>query len=152
MLWARSEEPDALLPRLLPDRLPLTGLRRWLPAWRGLRPGRADVTPNAVTGDAIEVTALDAPPPAAAPGATASAGDSTGGSGRCRRAPDRRTSEAARRSAAADATAVEAPPRQARPTPRRTGRGGRPPPPKSDRQIACESKGGTWADTGGRVA
>jgi hypothetical protein len=112
----------------------------------GTSPGATDVTPNAVTGGAIEVTALDSPPPAAAPAvaateATAPAEAATAAvpaTAAAEPAPvpaaDTAVADAATNEAEVAAEAVEVAP---------------PPPPKSDRQIACERKRGTWADTGG---
>jgi hypothetical protein len=114
--------------------------------------GAGDVTPNAVTGAAIEVTALDTPPPAAAEALTSAAAapqpaapptvtptpDAAPLAGStAAAAPPADPTEAATPSEPADAAAAEA----AEPVP--------PPPPKSDRQIACERKQGSWEDTGG---
>jgi hypothetical protein len=115
-------------------------------------PGPKDVTPNAVTGDAIEVTALDVPPtlaspaapvaaePAAAPDAPADAalraeadtvpGTVTG------TAPD--TSPDTEPDAVTD-TAPEAAPPPADAAPAA---------PKSDAQIACERRRGQWLAIG----
>lgn len=93
-----------------------------------------DVTPNAVVGDAIEVTALDAPPIAApAPDAALAAG--TGAI----------TQPQGADPVAADATAVPAPqPDLAAPE-----AVAKPPaPPKSEAQLACEKRRGTWSGTG----
>jgi hypothetical protein len=113
------------------------------------------MTPNAVAGDPIEVTALDAPTPAAAPVATeevAPAEEATPPAPEAEPAvavteptalPDAEatavdaavTGEAAATEAASDET--EAAP---------------PPPPKSELQIACERKRGDWvATSGGRM-
>lgn len=111
----------------------------------GTSPGATDVTPNAVTGDAIEVTALDSPPPAAAVVAQTEATAPAEAAAAAIAAPataepapepavDAAAAGAATNEAEVAAEAVEVAP---------------PPPPKSDRQIACERKRGTWADTGG---
>jgi len=113
----------------------------------GSSPGVSDVTPNAVTGDAIEVTALDPPPPAAAPvGAealTTAPADVTDTAVPATTTPEAlpisATEAAATDTVAAGEAEVAAEAVEAAP----------PPPPKSDRQIACERKRGTWADTGG---
>lgn len=126
----------SLLPRLC-LMLALAGLASGCqPA--GMATGPGDVTANAVTGDAIEVTALDVPssdmvatgalttatpqaaPPAGAPPAAS-----------VPMPPDV--------PAAVEAPAAAVDPAEALP----------PPAPKSDRQIACERKRSTWADTGG---
>jgi hypothetical protein len=116
-------------------------------------PSSGDVTPNAVTGDAIEVTALEAPP-AAAP-AVGSGGSPTPPA---QVAPAPETEPplpaadpaaepapalvpAAEAGATAEVGETEAVNEPAEVAP--------PPPPKSDRQIACERKDGSWEDTGG---
>ena len=109
--------------------------------------GAGDVTPNAVTGDTIEVTALDAPPAAssAPPASVAAAGLATPpadaaaplpgpAQGAPLPAPDSAVTGEADAPSAPEATAAEVAP---------------PPPPKSELQIACERKRGKWADTGG---
>jgi hypothetical protein len=113
----------------------------------GTSPGVSDVTPNAVTGDAIEVTALDAAPAAAVPiaaGALATAP----AEGAPSTVPETATPEPAP-VPAADATAVEAAATAEAEMVTEPVEAVPPPPPKSDRQIACERKRGTWADTGG---
>lgn len=113
----------------------------------GTSPGVSDVTPNAVTGDAIEVTALDAPSPAAAPVAAEASGPAPTEAAPIP-VPATATPEPvplpAADAAAADEVAtggVEAAAEAAEVA--------APPPRKSERQIACERKRGTWADTGG---
>ena len=88
-----------------------------------------DVTPNAVAGDAIEVTALDAPPPAA--DAAPAVAEAT--------AP-----------AQAAPVAADVPPAEpvAEPAPQPDLSDPIPEPEKSDQQRACEKKGGKWAKTG----
>lgn len=112
-----------------------------------------DVTPNAVTGGVIEVTALDAPPAAApAPSATGTAAEIAVAEPAVAAAPEgaaplpeaeplvagaeplAEPAEASAEAAAPEAAEAEVAP---------------PPPPKSERQIACERKRGTWEDTGG---
>jgi hypothetical protein len=109
--------------------------------------GPADVTPNAVAGDAIEVTALDAAPAVAsgAAGGALAAGSAQGSGVQPAPAvapteavpetslPTEAEAAAAEGSAVAEAAAEAAPP----------------PPPKSELQIACERKRGTWAATDG---
>jgi hypothetical protein len=91
-----------------------------------------EVTPNAVAGDAIEVTALDdglppaqgsaAPPPEAAPAAG--------------------TQET--EPATEDAEAVP----EAEPAPQPDLAEEVPPTPKSEQQVACERRGGQWSRAG----
>jgi hypothetical protein len=131
----------SLLPRLC-LLLALTGLASGCqptPAAQG--PG--DVTANAVTGDPIEVTALDAPAPPSA-SATAAALSS---------APPQGTAPPAGPEVAADEPA----PIPASDDAAETGDEAQavaeeevvpPPEPKSPEQIACERKRGSWADTG----
>lgn len=146
-----------LLPRLCLI-LALTGLVS------GCQPGQTgpavdDVTPNAVTGDAIEVTALDATPlpstPVPSEGvATASALDTApqdqpgAGVGADMPAPVAAADDAvpaeaveaeAGQAEAGQAEAGQAEPAEVAP----------PPPPKSERQIACERKRGSWEESGG---
>jgi hypothetical protein len=94
----------------------------------------ADVTPNAVVGDPIEVTALDAPPgdgAATVPPAAEPAGTETA-------APQ------AAPTPAADPQPVEATPEPApKPDLAET-----PVTPKSEQQLACEKKKGRWAKIG----
>lgn len=84
-----------------------------------------DVTPNAITGDAIEVTALDAAPAEALPTAD----------------PSRPPSPAPSTEAALEA----APPAEAVPD-------AAPPPPKSADQLACEKRKGAWRAVGRTAA
>jgi hypothetical protein len=138
------------MPRLIPLLLAMAvtllvaGCQLALPGG-GAAAGDDGVTPNAVAGDPIEVTALDAPP--AAPGADAAvsdvpvqdaalaaAGDSTAqpqGADPAQPAPDGAPNPAPVPETAAEAAATEPPP-----------------PQKSERQLACEKDGGTWAGTG----
>lgn len=101
----------------------------------GLAGPDGDVTPNAVTGDEIEVTALDAP-----------AGDGS--------APPDATSPPA----APDTAAPQAEPAEDGPASEVTEAAAEPEPqaelaappvtPKSDQQLACEKKGGKWFKVG----
>ena len=118
-------------------------------------PGSGDVTPNAVTGDAIEVTALDAPAPA---GASATRPIKAGEQpGTLAQVPDPGTVTSEPPLPASDpgqasepgTTAAEALPTEATEAAAEPVEAAPPPPPKSDRQIACERKRGRWADTGG---
>lgn len=95
----------------------------------------ADVTPNAVVGDPIEVTALDAPPgEAIAAGAAATAE----GAGTETAAPQAAPTAAAE-PAPAEAAADPAPQPDLAQTPVT---------PKSEQQLACEKKKGRWARVG----
>ena len=90
--------------------------------------GPDDVTPNAVAGDAIEVTALDSPP--AAPPAEAAGTE----------AAQVQTAPAPAKAEATEPATVPAPqPDLAAEVPE---------PPKSEQQIACERKKGRWSSTG----
>ena len=93
----------------------------------------AGVTANAVAGDPIEVTALDAPTaPADAAAAKPASGDTA--------AP-----QAAPTDVAADAEAVEAAPAEPAPQPDLAET---PVTPKSEQQLACEKKGSKWFKIG----
>jgi hypothetical protein len=101
--------------------------------------GDAGVTPDAVTGGAIEVTELDALPgdaanPAAVPAGTEPAGTATA-------APQ------AAPPAGADAVAPAVAPDLAEPAPK-ADLAEVPEPPKSDAQRACERKRGAWSKIG----
>lgn len=91
--------------------------------------GPQDVTPNAVAGDPIEVTALDAPPAAAPAAAPAPAAD-----------------EGAAKVQTAAPEAAPAPAADPAPQPDLTA--APPEPPKSELQLACEKKKGRWSATG----
>jgi hypothetical protein len=116
----------------------------------GQGPAGADVTPNAVTGGEIEVTALDAAP-AAAPAEAAALPDTTAASAA---APEPAAAEGAVPSG------WEAPSAEAEATPGDTDDAAAeaveepaaapevPPEEKSDQQIACERKKGTWSLAG----
>ncbi|AZL60246.1 hypothetical protein EI545_16305 [Tabrizicola piscis] len=138
------------MPRLIPLLLALVvtalvaGCQLALPG--GGAAGDDSVTPNAVAGDPIEVTALDAPP--AAPGVEAAVSD----------APVQDAALAAEGESTAQAQgadpvqpapdpAPEATPEPA-PVPEAAATEPPPPPQKSERQLACEKDGGTWAGTG----
>lgn len=102
--------------------------------------GGDGVTPNAVAGDAIEVTTLDAPLPADPMGETAAPPPAAAGT----QAPMQPEAPPA-----ADPT----PPADPAPVPAAaegSAEAAEAPPPelKSERQIACEREGGTWARTG----
>lgn len=90
-----------------------------------------DAPATVITGEAIEVTALDAPSAGAATSPETAA-------------PEAKPSEAAAPEAppaappAAEAPATEPPAAETAP----------PPPPKPPQQIACEKKGGQWATAG----
>lgn len=96
------------------------------------------VTPNAVTGGEIEVTALDALP--ADPGATSTAADAAPG-------PD---DGAMAQSAAPEALAEPAVEPSPEPAPQPDLTDAVPKVVKSDLQLACEKKKGTWSSAGGK--
>jgi hypothetical protein len=112
-------------------------------------PGSGDVTPNAVAGDAIVVTALDAPPLVAAEAAAE-------GLAPAPEAPPPAPEDGppvpvspAAAGPAPDVTPAEAPASGAAEVAPAEAEAAPPPPPKSERQIVCERKRGTWEDTGG---
>jgi hypothetical protein len=139
-----------LLPRLC-LLLALLGLvPACLPGSPGQRPD--DVTPNAVAGDAIEVTALDAPVTAPAPasaGALPDAPQQGAAPAPAAGAPVPAPLPNAEDAAAGDAAAGDETEAAAAPTDEPPAEALPAPDPKSERQIACERKRGTWADTGG---
>lgn len=90
-----------------------------------------DVTANAITGDAIETVALDTPPAAATPSPS--------------ELPAAEGTPAAAQPSPVPPEAAEATPA---PTPDLAAEDAVPATPKSERQKACEKKGGTWAGTG----
>ena len=115
--------------------------------------GGAGVTANAVTGDAIEVTALDAPPAGAAappPVALAAAGAQAAPppagekpeDGVPAPIPESTTATATGQDVAAEAPALAAAPAPADAVPVVV------PDPKSDKQLACEGKKGQWVRVG----
>lgn len=97
------------------------------------------VTPNAVTGGAIEVTALDALP--ADPGATPATAEAVPG-------PDDGTKA---QSAAPETLAEPAVEPSAEPAPQPDLAEAVPKVVKSDLQLACEKKKGTWSSAGGKL-
>lgn len=111
----------------------------------GTGSGPGDVTPNAVLGDPIEVTTLDAPPPPAAAIAPVSAeGTLPADSAAARGAAP--TPEAA-----PDAAPEAAPEAAADPAAAPEGTEGEPaalPTPKSDAQLLCERRDGLWSPVG----
>jgi hypothetical protein len=127
------------------------------PAAQGAGASGGDVTPNAVAGGVIEVTALDAPATAAPvpsaavaaaaePATAAPASPAGPETGTPLAAPDPLTVDAAAPTtgaagAATEITAPDAAEPEVEAAP--------PPPPKSELQIACERKRGTWAATEG---
>jgi hypothetical protein len=113
----------------------------------GTSPGATDVTPNAVTGDAIEVTALDAPP-SAAPLVVAEASGAAPAEVAAAAIPATATPEGTQVSAT-DSTEVDAAATGEAEAAALATEVVPPQPPKSERQIACERKRGSWADTGG---
>lgn len=103
---------------------------------KGPQSGRdTAVTPNAVAGDPIEVTALDAPADAGA-AATAAAVTPAGS--------ETAALQATPTGAATEKAAAEGPPEPApKPDLAET-----PVTPKSDAQLACEKKGRIWGNVG----
>ncbi len=119
----------------------LAGCQFQLPGGKGRLPG--DVTPNAVAGDAIEVTALDAPTPA-------SEGDAVPPPG----ADPTAKPQTALPDAGATAEAAAEPVAEPAPQPD-LGDGATDPatvteplPAKSEKQLACEKKKGRWVPLG----
>ncbi len=119
------------------------------PPGTGRGNGTAEVTPNAVAGAAIEVTALEAPAPPAAPPAGAEAlaaaavQDGTPEGGPQDQATDPVPAPLPEAAGQEVEVASDADP-EATPEPEAAP----PEPPKSDLQVACERKRGTWADAG----
>ncbi len=91
-----------------------------------------DVTPNAVAGDPIEVTALAPLPGEAAPGAEPAAADATPAEAAATTTTDESTGETA--DEGTEAAAEEAP--EAEPETAA---------PKSEAQLACERRRGMWS-------
>jgi hypothetical protein len=108
-----------------------------------------DVTPNAVAGDAIEVTALDAPPSASAP-ETAGAVPATA-EGPAAREGQTPTQAASRAEEAAPLEAAGAQEAAAEPAPQPAAVPAAPEELKSDAQRTCEKRGGTWSGVGSGV-
>jgi hypothetical protein len=127
---ATSETPMPRYTFLLPA-LGLIGLLSACQLGGGQTALPDDVTPNAVVGDAIEVTALDALPPAGAETAPAAA----------------ETTAPAQADPAVAAEPV-APEPVAEPAPQPDLSDPVPEVEKSEQQRACEKKGGKWAKTG----
>ena len=98
---------------------------------RAGRTADGEVTANAIAGDAIEVTALDA---------TAGAGPVDSAA----------AAEPPAEVAATDPQPTAAPPAEAAPAPvaEETAAEAPPPPPKSEAQLACEKKKGSWVTFG----
>lgn len=94
-----------------------------------------DVTPNAVVGDPIEVTALDAPPGEAVASVAAATVEAAGTG----TAAPQAASAAAAEPAPAEVAADPAPQPDLAETPVT---------PKSEQQLACEKKKGRWARVG----
>lgn len=99
----------------------VAGCQLALPGGKAKAVDTDGVTANAITGDAIETVALDAPTPADPAGPAAPQPSPVPA------VDDTPTPAPAPDLAAEDAT---------------------PPPPKSEQQKACEKKGGSWAGTG----
>lgn len=108
----------------------------------GLPAPQDGVTPNAVVGSEIEVTALDEAPAAAQP----APGEAAKPAG-----PDTAAPQAAPADPAADATATdattEASTEAAEPAPK-PDMAETPVTPKSEMQLACEKRGGRWFKIG----
>jgi predicted small secreted protein len=111
-------------PMLVLAALLLAGCQTGLPG-AGPDPVAGDVTPNAVAGEAIEVTPLDAPPAPLDPAASAATP-----------APDAAPAQTDPPAAVEEA---------ATPAPQPELEAEAPPVAKSERQVACEKRGGTWA-------
>lgn len=110
----------------------VAGCQLALPGSGGRAEAEADVTPNAVTGDAIEVTALDPAPLV------------TDASGLAAAAPPASAGSAAPQGAdPALATAVET-----LPAPQPELAPAVPENAKPEMQLACEKKGGIWSRAG----
>jgi hypothetical protein len=92
-------------------------------------PVEAGVTANAVTGDAIEVTALDPPVAPTAPSPSAASGNGTAAPQAAPAAEPAATEPAATPAPKADLAAT-------------------PVTPKSEMQLACEKKDGVWYKIG----
>jgi nucleoid-associated protein YgaU len=107
---------------------------------QGLTGPRDGVTPNAVAGSEIEVTALEALPGDAAPAAEAGAKPAGPETAAPQAAP---AAEAAAADPATDETAAAA----AEPAPK-PDLAATPVTPKSEMQLACEKKGGKWFKIG----
>lgn len=103
--------------------------------------GGDDVTPNAVLGDPIEVTALDALPGEAA--SEASAADPAA-------KPDAPPTAAPQAAppAPAEGSAAAAPVEPAPASAPKADLAASPATPKSERELACERKGGDWSKVG----
>ncbi|MFN3992285.1 MAG: hypothetical protein ACK4IU_05190 [Tabrizicola flagellatus] len=99
-----------------------------------------DVTANAVTGDPIEAKALDAPPAAGGAAATTATGTGTQAAAP---GPAVAPADAAAPAPAAEPAAPAEPALAAKPEPVAPVV-----PAKSEAQIACEKKGGTWYKVG----
>lgn len=120
----------------------LAGCQFQLPGGKG----PDDVTPNAVAGDAIEVTALDTPapvapveaaqPPAADPAAKPQSGSPDG---------------VATADPVADTVAEPAPQPDLGEPATDPAVATKPVPAKSEKQLACEKKKGRWVNTGGKT-
>lgn len=107
----------------------VAGCQLALPGGKASAP--QDVTANAITGGAIETVALDGPPASETPD-TAAAPAAAGGLVAAQPTPGSPTAAATLPAPTPDLAKEDAPPAT----------------PKSDRQKACEKKGGTWAGTG----
>jgi hypothetical protein len=133
---ATSETPMPRYTFLLPA-LGLIGLLSACQLGGGQTALPDDVTPNAVAGDAIEVTALDAPPATdAAPEADAAPAEAEA------------TAPAQADPATPDVASDPEPEPVAEPAPQPDLSDPVPETAKSDQQRACEKKGGKWAKTG----
>ena len=155
-----TQFPESLMPRFAHRLFPLgfalivtalvAGCQLSAPG-KGAGPDGA-VTPNAVAGDTIEVTALDAPPAAGAPVATDSARPDTAAAGGP--APAQAagpTAEAAPPEAAPEVAAEPAPQPTPEPAPQPAAAPAVPAEVKSEIQRDCEKRGGTWSGVGSGV-
>jgi hypothetical protein len=110
----------------------------------GLSGPKDGVTPNAVAGSEITVTALDAAPAGAEPAADAAAKPAGPDTAAPQAAPAEAADPAAATPAAAEAGAGAA---AAEPAPQ-PDMAETPVTPKSEMQLACEKRGGTWFRVG----
>jgi hypothetical protein len=106
-----------------------------------------DVTPNAVAGDAIEVTALDAPPPAGAPTAAVAEGAAIAVAD----GPAQVQATDPAVEPAAEATADPAPQPEAEPAAEPALAPVAPAEVKTEAQLACEKRKGKWSPVGSGI-
>ncbi len=120
---------------------------------RGPAGPKDDVTPNAVAGTPIEVSALDDPSAAAAPAPGAATKPAGPGTAVPQPTPAAAPASATPAATPADAAGAGAPAATATATPAtepapRPDLAETPVTPKSEMQLACEKKGGNWFKVG----